>query len=113
MKKKEPINWAQVAKTFIIIFCISSVLSGGVFYTYKSIKKTAITGTIISKYKSGPNNNVNHFIISDGKTNIDLEASDAIYNSYDLNDVVFADYNLLRNIQYIQKEDSKNGNKDE
>ena len=103
-KKKEPINWKQLIKTVLIITIISGNISALTFIGIKTINNNSITGIIVNKYTSGPNNNICHLVVSDNKKTIDLIAENAEYNNYNLNDTVFVDYDILKNIKYIRKE---------
>lgn len=109
MNKKEKRKIKSVINTILSTIVIGLLIGTCIYGTEKANSKTYVEGTIVGKYRNGINDQTYHFVISAKKTHkkIDVVSTKAQYESYSIQDYVYIDYNLLKEIKYMESREEK------
>ena len=103
MEKGSTLARKKILKALlIIIFATSFVLASYGFY-YNIVSQTYIQGKITAKYRNGDGNKNYHFVISNDNKQEDISVTATQYEKYMVNDIVYVDYDLFKNADYIKE----------
>lgn len=103
MEKGSTLARKKILKALlIIIFATSLILTLYGFYS-NVISQTYIQGKITAKYRNGDGNKNYHFVIANENKQEDISVTATQYEKYTINSVVYVDYDLFKNADYIKE----------
>lgn len=103
MEKGSTLARKKILKTLLVIIFATS-LTLMLYGLYSNIMaQTYIQGKITAKYRNGDGNKNYHFVITGEDKQEDISVTAIQYEKYQINNVVYIDYNLFKKAEYIKE----------